>query len=136
MEYSPAVAAAGFWVALHLLLIWALGLRATQLRIKLKIGTGFGDSPELERAIRAHGNATEYVPALLVGLALVSLQSLPGIWVHALGGVLFVARLLHAHGIQDRSKPLPPTRVLGNILTWLVTLSIAGVLIWAFLATS
>jgi uncharacterized membrane protein YecN with MAPEG domain len=37
--------------------------------------------------------------------------------IHVAGGLLLVARLLHAHGIQKLDSKLPPTRVAGNILT-------------------
>lgn len=133
MDVPSSLSAAGLWIALHLLLIWLLGLRVTQLRIGLKIGTGHGDNPQLERAIRAQGNATEYVPLLLVGLLTVAILGYGMTWIHGLGATLFIARLLHAHGIQDQSQPLPVTRLTGNVLTWLVTLTITGLLIWSFI---
>ncbi|WP_430427896.1 MAPEG family protein [Parasphingorhabdus sp.] len=132
IEISEPLAAAGLWIGLSLFLIWILGLRVTQIRINLNIGTGHGHNPRLERAIRAHGNATEYVPGLLVGLLVVALLGYSPIWIHTLGGTLFFARLLHAHGIQDLSRPLPPTRVAGNALTWIVTLIMCGMLIAPF----
>lgn len=117
MVISSSVAAAGLWIGLHLLLILTLGLHVTRLRMRLKAGSGHGDNPKLEMAIRAHGNLTEYVPGLLIGLTLLGLLGAQSMTLHAIGGTLFCDRILHAHGILDRSKPLPLTRALGNVLT-------------------
>ena len=132
MDISDALLPVGLWAAIHLLLILFLTLRIVRMRITQGIGTGHGNNPTLERAIRAHGNITEHVPALLLGLALLALMGVEAQWIHLLGGTLFIGRLLHAYGIQVQSKPLPLTRVSGNVLTWLVTLIISGLLIWKF----
>ena len=129
---NDAILAAGFWIGLHLLLIWVLGLGVTRLRIKLSIGTGHGGNESLERAVRAHGNATEHLPGLLLGLAIMSAIGTSSLWIHLLGGALFTARVLHAYGIQVQGKPLPITRGSGNVLTWLVTLAVSGSLVWSF----
>lgn len=134
MVISSSVAAAGLWIGLHLLLILTLGMHVTRLRMRLKVGSGHGDNPKLEMAIRAHGNLTEYVPGLLIGLTLLGLLGAQSMTLHAIGGTLFCDRILHAHGILDRSKPLPLTRALGNVLTWLVTLTISGNLLCYSLA--
>lgn len=134
MVISSSVAAAGLWIGLHLLLILTLGMHVTRLRMRLKAGSGHGDNLKLEMAIRAHGNLTEYVPGLLFGLTVLGLLGAQSMTLHAIGGTLFCARILHAYGILDRSKPLPPTRALGNVLTWLVTLTISGNLLCYSLA--
>lgn len=134
MPIPETLLAAGLWVGLHLLLIWALGLRVTQIRFKHMIGSGHGDVPELERAIRAHGNATEYVPGLLLGLSLLSLMTTTTWLIHVLGATLFISRLLHAWGMNIVSEGgPPPPRAIGNIMTWVATLAISGLLIWKFI---
>ena len=40
---------------------------------------------------------------------------------------------VHAHGIQQPGPGLPKTRVLGNLVTWLVFLTLGGVLIFEFI---
>lgn len=132
MTLPDATFAASLWVGVHLILIWLLTMRVVRLRLKLGIGTGYRDNETLERAIRGHGNTTEHVPTLLLGLVLVSLLGTPSLWIHVLGGTLFFARLLHVHGMQVTSKPVPLTRASGNVLTWVITLSISGLLIWKF----
>lgn len=114
----PALGAAALWTGLNLALMLLLGLNVTRLRLKLNVGVGSGGNAELERAVRAHGNNTEYVPGLLLGLALLALLGTSVTQIHIIGGVLFLARLLHAHGIQVLSDGLPPTRASGNVITW------------------
>ena len=108
------------WAALNLGLMQVLGLNVSRLRIKVGVGVGTGDNPQLERAIRAHGNNTEYVPGLLIGLVLLALLQFPPWFLHSVGGVLFLARIAHAHGIQQIVDGVPPTRAAGNVLTWLL----------------
>jgi uncharacterized membrane protein YecN with MAPEG domain len=58
--------AAALWVGLHVLLLLTLSLLVVRLRQKHKVALGDEGIPELARAIRAFGNASEYIP---VGLA-------------------------------------------------------------------
>ena len=108
------------WTALNLGLMLLLGLNVSRHRIRAGVGVGTGDNPQLERAIRAHGNNTEYVPGLLIGLGLLALLQFPHWFLHTMGGALFVARILQAHGIQQITDGVPPTRAVGNLLTWLL----------------
>ncbi len=110
------------WAALNLGLMLLLGLNVTRVRAKTGVGVGSGDSVELERAIRAHGNNIEYVPGLLIGMGLLALLQFPHWLLHTIGGILFLARILHAHGIQQIVDGVPSTRAAGNILTWLLYL--------------
>ena len=128
--HSPAFAAAALWAGANLLLTLTLALNVTRHRMQLGVSVGAGDSPQLERVVRAHGNNAEYVPGALLALALLALTGTPALTIHCLGAALLLARLLHAHGIRvlEGDGP-PPTRVAGNIITWLVYLGSAGLLI-------
>ena len=108
------------WTALNLGLMVLLGINVSRMRVKAGVGVGTGDDPKLERAIRAHGNNIEYVPGLLIGLALLALLQFPHWFLHVIGGGLFVARILQAHGIQQITDGVPVTRAAGNLLTWLL----------------
>ena len=55
--------AAALWVGLHLILLLVLSLLVVRQRRRHKVALGDGGVPELAQAIRAFGNATEYVPA-------------------------------------------------------------------------
>ena len=51
---------------------------------------------ELAFAVRAHGNAAEWVPLGIVALLMLELAGAPSQWLHWCGGTLVVLRLLHA----------------------------------------
>jgi uncharacterized membrane protein YecN with MAPEG domain len=63
-----------FYAALLALLIVWLSLRVIKLRRTKKVRLGDGGEPELQTAIRAQGNATEYIPISLILLALLELN--------------------------------------------------------------
>lgn len=107
---------------LHGLLLFALLLPIVRLRRGRKVGLGDGGDRQLLRRIRVHANFVEYVPMLLVLLALLELGGLDRRVVVALGGVLFVGRLLHAQGL-GRSEGKSFGRFWGTLLTWFVLLS-------------
>lgn len=117
------------WCGLHMLLMLGLALNVT--RHRFKSGTEGYDERRLERAIRAHGNNIEYVPMVLLGVALLTFLGVSSVWVHSLCAVLFLARCLHAHGIQQEA-PLPASRVAGNLGTWSVMLITALGLVYLF----
>lgn len=122
--------ALALWSGLNLLLMLLLALNVSRLRIR-NMRTPV-DPEELEKAVRAHGNNIEYVPAALVGLLLLVQMGLADVWVHSLGGALFAARVLHAIGSwQLGSGAPPPARVAGNLATWAV-LAVVGVTLVAW----
>ena len=80
--------------------------------------------------MRAHGNNAEFVPGLVICLVLMAVLGEQALALHLAGAGLFVARLMHALGIQVLDKPLPLTRAAGNILTWVIFLGAAIRLIY------
>jgi len=77
--------------------------------------------------VRTHGNNIEYVPFGLLAILILALLGYSNVWLHGLGGVLFLSRVLHAIGMQQALKGgPPPARALGNLGTWGVLL-VAGV---------
>lgn len=118
MESNPAGHAAALWVGLHLLLLLTLSALVVSQRRRRQVALGDGGVPELIQAIRAFGNASEYIPAGLVALLTLAVVGAPPIAVHLTGGVLFVGRLLHAVGLS-RSGGASLGRVGGMVLTWL-----------------
>ncbi|GAB1596361.1 MAPEG family protein [Lysobacter claricitrinus] len=104
---------------LHGLLLMSLLWPIVALRRGRKIGLGDGGDPQLLQRIRVHANFIENVPFALVLLALLELGGLDRMWVAVLGGVLFVARSLHALGLS-RSSGYSFGRFWGTFLTWSV----------------
>src|ERR1700693_564249 len=114
------------YVVLNAAIMLALAINVIRMRYRTR--TRFGDSgnAEMMRAVRAHGNNTEYVPVALILLILV--HGLGGglLLIHAIGLPLTVGRILHGLGFLDRRHETSTghsyLRRLGMILTLLAIL--------------
>lgn len=98
----------GLYAGLCGLLLLALAVRIIRLRWKFRVGTGDGGERVLAKAIRVHGNATEYVPIALLLMLLAELGGATAGLLHGCGATLVAARVLHAAGRSKRptaSKP-------------------------------
>lgn len=76
----------------------------------------------LVRAIRAHGNASEYIPLAIVMLLILGLLSAPVAVLHGLGGVFTLGRVAQAVGMTREKHP-NAIRFTGNLFTGLVYLA-------------
>ncbi|MBM3568873.1 MAG: glutathione S-transferase [Alphaproteobacteria bacterium] len=95
-----------------------VGLAALVSRQRLKgRPTDETSNDALNRAVRVHGNATEYVPIALILLGLLEANGAPADWLHVLGGGLFLARIGHAWGLS-RHSGRSPGRFVGTVVTW------------------
>ena len=106
---------------LHGLLLLMLAWPIVMLRRGRRIGLGDGGDAQLQRRIRAHANFIEYVPIVLIILAMLESTGLRGLYVGLLGGALLVARVLHAVGLS-RSSGVSFGRFWGTLGTWMVLL--------------
>jgi len=129
MDVTPAAHAAALWAGLSLILLLVLSVRVVRLRRRHAVALGHGDVPELAHAVRAFGNATEYVPAAIGALAVLALVGASPLLVHAGGLMLFTGRLSHAWGLS-RSGGASLPRAAGVVLTWLAYIAIAVSLIF------
>jgi uncharacterized membrane protein YecN with MAPEG domain len=94
-----------------------LSFAVIALRRKNKVGLGSGGYEDLERAIRAQGNFSEYIPIGIILLACLELNGAPW-WLVAIPGIaLIIGRLIHAMGINT-PPPDFTKRVLGMKLTF------------------
>ena len=116
--------ALALYVGLNLLLTLVLAINVVRHRFKGESG----DPVALEKAVRAHGHNTEYVPIILVGLGVMAMMGASAKTISILGGTLFVARVFHAYGIQQAKVP-NIFGMVGNIVTWLVMLCVATTLL-------
>jgi uncharacterized membrane protein YecN with MAPEG domain len=112
------------YVALATIILLVLTFRVIRLRRRLEIGLGTGGDAELEKAVRGHGNFTEYAPIGLIVLASAELSGAAGAWVHAIGILLIGGRLLHAWGLSQ-SRGYSIGRSTGIVLT--VTALVVGI---------
>jgi uncharacterized membrane protein YecN with MAPEG domain len=123
--HVPAIT--GFYLGILALLYAVLGLQVSRLRRGHRVVFGDGDNIKLRSAIRAHGNFAEYVPIIVLLVALLEMSDLPAIRVHLLMGTLLVARLLHPLGmyVGPRTMQFQICRVGGILLTLLVLVAAA-----------
>ena len=111
-------------------LLFALGLNVSRVRgVTGKTGgSQFPSDPTsgLLKAIRAHGNAAEYVPALLVLFLLVGARSPAAAAVPLIAGAT-AARLVHAYGLLTSPTLAAPTtaRLIGAVGTYLFGIGLA-----------
>ena len=117
--------ALSLWVGLNLLLTLLLALNVVRNRFKAQ-----GDSVIQSHWKKpcAHGNNTEYVPGILIGLGLMAMTGASAQTINILGGTLFVVRILHAYGIQQSKVP-NIFGLVGNFGTWLTMLCVVTTLI-------
>jgi uncharacterized membrane protein YecN with MAPEG domain len=101
----------------------ALSINVSRYRFGAKVSLGTGESSNLERAIRAHGNFIEYVPFALLLMWFIETLTLSANVVFWLGSILLIARVCHAFGMYY------PRQLL--ILRQLGTLATLGVIIKA-----
>lgn len=129
MDATSSAHAAALWAGLHLILLLVLSVLVTRQRRRHKVEIGDGGVPALNQAIRAFGNATEYVPAAMAGLALLALVNAPPLLIHPIGVILFVGRLAHAIGLSRSTQATLP-RALGVLATWISYVAIAAALLF------
>ena len=113
-----------FYAALCTLLVLFLAGRVMAYRVKFKVGLGDGGHGELNRRVRVHANAVEYLPLALLLLGGMELNGYPDAAIHGFGATLLVSRLLHAWGLS-RSAGSSPGRFLGTLLTLLLMIAMA-----------
>lgn len=124
---APPVVTLLFAAALGLVNMW-LAFRAGVLRMKGKALVGDGGDPLMMARMRAHANFNEYVPIALILMALIELVGGRANALWLFGSVLVVARLLHPYGME---RPAPnPLRMIGILLTYVVTLGLIGYAVW------
>lgn len=120
------------WAALLAPVCLWLSLRVIGERRRAGVAIGAGDDLVLERAIRAQGNFTEYVPFALVLLALAEAGGTPGWVIHPLGAALLAGRIAHGWGIVRQPEDYR-FRVGGMMATFAV---IAAAALAALVAVS
>lgn len=121
---------ASVYIAANILILIWLAFRVVTHRFRGKISMGDGGSSDLATAIRVHGNASEYIPAMLVGLIALAFLQAPNWAIHGLGAAFTLGRLLHPVGMSGGPIQL---RQLGIMLSWttMIILSLA-LLYYAF----
>ena len=125
---------AALYAGINILILLVLAVLVMLGRRKHKIVLGDGGNEAFGRAVRAHANAAEYIPAGLVGIVLLALfDPATPIWLlHASGISLTLGRILHGLGLHTGT--LNAGRMFGMTLTWLAYALVGGGLLYAGLA--
>ena len=124
---------AALYAGVNILILLVLAVVVVMGRRHHKIALGDAGNQDFARAVRAHANAAEYIPAGLVGIVLLSLFEGSPLWLlHAAGGSLTAGRLLHGVGLN--SGMLIRGRSLGVLLTWAAYVLVGAGLIHAAVA--
>ena len=105
-----------------------LSIRVPLRRLPKGIGFGHGEDRELEGRVRVFGNFIEYVPMILLLMALIELSKGAGGFLHTMGTLLIIARLIHAVSLKPGA--IPKWRRLGRAIgagtTWFLLIACAG----------
>lgn len=106
-----------FAAAILALVLVYLSLRVVKLRKRHLVAIGDGGHVDLQRAIRAQGNFTEYVPMALLLLYGLEQMQMADWLVGILSLMLVVGRLLHAWSISQLKENFR-IRFVGMALTF------------------
>jgi uncharacterized membrane protein YecN with MAPEG domain len=106
--------------AILLFIFIALSFNAAFARRKSGLAVGEGDNETLLRAVRAHGNFTEFTPMFLISLIVVDQLSKNCDYVGILGLLFIIGRISHALSMFLKKGIL---RVIGMMLTLIPLIS-------------
>jgi uncharacterized protein len=113
------MAVTALYAAMLACLLIFLSFRVISLRRQARVEIGSGEDRELLRRMRVHANFVEYAPFALLLMALAESLKAPAIWLHVLGGMLVLGRIVHAYGLSQTPHILR-LRGWGMILTFAV----------------
>jgi hypothetical protein len=117
------------YAGLLALLYFVLSYRIIVMRGPGGPSLGDGGDPVLLRRIRAHGNFAEYVPFILLMIAMLEFGQQPSWLLHTLGATLVVARLLHGYALSF-TPSFTFGRFWGTALTFVLLLACGGLCLW------
>ena len=117
-------------VAILVLFYGALSLNVSRVRRKRRSDPGITEAA-LTKAIRAHGNASEYIPLFAAGLLYLDTTS-PGLFVSVLSVAVLVCRLFHAAGtlLLPPAEERHPLKFVGAVGTYLCLFALGVALLW------
>ena len=98
----------------------ALSANTALTRRKSGLAVGEGDNETLLRAVRAHGNFTEYTPMFLISLFLIDHVSKNCEYILVIGSGFILGRISHATSMFLKKGIL---RITGMFLTFTTLLS-------------
>jgi uncharacterized protein len=119
-----ATQAAAMYVGLNIIILLILIFMVIRQRRRHKVAIGDGGSASLLRAIRAHANAVEVIPMVLIGLVALASTGASAVIIHVLGAMLTLGRCLHGYGLSN-SEGTSFGRMAGMALSLLALIGTA-----------
>lgn len=127
-----SIQAASLWSGLLILVLLVLSVRVVMGRRKHRVLLGDGGVGDMTLAMRAFGNAAEYIPAAIGALILLAVLGMPAWYVHLMGVLMLAGRLIHPSGLK-LTGGVTPARLIGMTLTWTsLLLSALALVVHAF----
>ena len=108
-----------------LLALIFLALSARVVAVRGRVSLGDGGDPEVLRRMRGHANFAEYVPLILVMMAMLEYQQIAAWQLHAIGATLVFARVIHGIALSFTKKWFFG-RFFGTVLTFTL-LGVCGI---------
>ena len=111
-----------FFSSILALIFYKLSINVIRLRRKYKVSLGSSKKhKDLDQAIRAHGNLSEFLPIGLILLACLEVNHLPKIVVFMCGLFFLIGRYLHASSfLKEEIISLLETQAFPLILSNLI----------------
>ena len=120
------------YAAILALIYFVLSLKVIKFRRGYRIAYGYANKKDMQKAIRAHANFSEYVPITLLLIWFVEVLTHSVLAVHVLGGLLVIGRVVHAFGLGQVKENFR-LRVFGMLLTFIAMLGCSIRIIWYYL---
>ena len=98
-----------------LILYLLLSINAAQTRRRSGLAVGEKDNETLARAVRAHGNFSEYTPLFLISFVLLESVQASSNYLILVGLFFLLGRIFHAYSMFSKKELF---RALGMILTF------------------
>ena len=118
-----------FYAGLMALWLVGLGFEVSRRRRRHGVSYGTGGVVELEHAMRAHANASEYVPIALIVLGLAEGMGAPVLLLHLTGLMLVAGRLMHGAYFLAGARRFN-LRFFGMMLTVVMIGGLSLALVW------
>lgn len=111
-------------------MFFVLSIMVIRLRTATKTGLGHSDDPAspLFRAVRIHGNFAEFVPFILLLMALDEMSGRSQLVMHIFGVALVASRVSHYLGIT-KSHGKTTGRLVGGMGTFTIMVGLSTLLI-------
>ena len=128
--------ATSFYAAFCALFYILLSMNVIRTRRRTFVALLDGQNIDLSRAIRAHGNFSEFAPIFLILLFISEFNGLSPFFIHIIGIIFVIGRLLHAYSLtkaeeyneEGKLNRFPRFRFIGMIMTFTAIILTATIL--------